>query len=165
MKISDSCETSAVSGFTLVEIIVTIVLIGILGAMSAQFLASALEGSTQPIDRVQAEAGRVSIMEKIISDYVIAVNGNSPAAALTTMATNVANGDYNTGGTSVTTAWIAFVDSGNDDVDTGKDIYIETVITPGPTDNLKVSVATGNAFIVTILSATRTSSGDPKVDF
>jgi prepilin-type N-terminal cleavage/methylation domain-containing protein len=152
MKNGDCRDTSESSGFTLVEIIVTIVLIGILGAMSAQFLASALEGSTQPIDRVQAEAGRVSIMEKIISDYVIAVNTSSPpTGALSAVKDAVDNGDYNSGATTVTTAYIDF-DSGGQEV-------------AGGSDYLKVSVTTGAAGIVAILSKSRAIASDPMVNF
>ncbi|MFH1980880.1 MAG: type II secretion system protein [Pseudomonadota bacterium] len=151
MKKNAFCTLSRDSGFTLPEIIAAIVLIGILGAMAAQFMASALEDSTLPIDRVQAAAGRVSIMEKIISDYVIAVNSGTPSTALTTIETNVLNGNYNSGATTVATSYIDFNGAGQE--------------TTGGSNYLKVTVTTGNASIVTIFSKSRTLATDPKVNF
>jgi prepilin-type N-terminal cleavage/methylation domain-containing protein len=142
------------AGFTLLEIIVTIMLMGVLGTLAVQFMATALEDSARPIDHVQAESGRVSIMEKIISDYVFAVNGGSPTTALTTVKTNVDGGIYNAGTTTVTAAWIAFDSAGQ-----------ETAVSPGPGDNLKVSVTTDAAALVAILSNSRTDTTDPKVAF
>ena len=138
-------------GFTLLEIITAIVLFGILAAMTVQFMASALEDATLPISRVQAEAGRVAIMEKITSDYVIEVNKTTPSDALTTMKSKADNGEYNAGGTTVTMTWIDFDGSGQE--------------ISGGTDYLKVSVKTGNAEILGVLSKSRSNATDPKVRF
>lgn len=149
----DFCDISKNSGFTLPEIITAIVLIGILGALAVQFMASALEDSSLPIDRVQGDADRVSIMEKIISDYVIEVNKDNPGDTLTTIKTKVENGDYDSGDTTVTWAWIKF--------DSGQEIDMS----PVETDYLKISVKTGNAGYEAFLSKSRTDATDPKVAF
>lgn len=151
-------DISKDGGFTLPEIITAIVLIGIMGALAVQFMASALEDSSLPIDRVQGDADRVSTMEKIISDYVIEVNKDAPENALTTIKTKVENGDYNSGDTTVACDWIEFVSS-------GPDLEIENNVTPGPSDCLKVSVKSGNAGYEAFLSKSRTDATDPKVAF
>lgn len=155
---NDLCSMSKDGGFTLPEIITAIVLIGILGAVAVQFMASALEDSTLPIDRVQADANRVSIMEKIISDYVSEVNKSTPADALATINTKVVNGYYNSGNATVLAAWIEFVSP-------GPGLEIESEVTPGPSDYLRVSVKTGNAGYVAFLSKSRADATDPKVAF
>lgn len=141
------------NGFTMLETIIAIVLLGILGAMTLQFMASALTDATLPITYVQAETGRISIMEKVISDYVIEVNKTTYATALTTMWTKADNGDYDDGDTAVTMSWIGFDGSGTE------------VGAGAGSDYLKVVVTTGGVTIVSVLGKSRTTATDPKVAF
>ncbi len=141
------------SGFTLPEIIIAITVIGILGAMSVQFMASALQGSTKPIDIVKNDALRVSIMERIISDYVLEINRDSYPTALSTMESAINGGDYNEEGTSASAVWIEFDGSG-----------LETVA-GSPTDYLKAIVSTDSVELSAILAVTRNSTEDTKVTF
>ena len=71
-------------GFTLIEIIVTILLGSILAALMFQFMGTALTGSSGPVNIVRDGADVEAIMEEIIADYVKRINTN-PATALALM--------------------------------------------------------------------------------
>lgn len=54
-------------GFTLIEIIVTIVLMAIMGFMAAQLIATTLRGSAESARQVSDLAGATSVMEECIA--------------------------------------------------------------------------------------------------
>jgi prepilin-type N-terminal cleavage/methylation domain-containing protein len=93
-------------GFTLVEIIITIIVAGILGAFFIHFLGTALDQSSQSIDFVQGEAAAEATMTQIIADFVAETNEN-PDTALAT----IAGRSY---GSGVSMAYIEYVISGSD---------------------------------------------------
>jgi prepilin-type N-terminal cleavage/methylation domain-containing protein len=111
-------------GFTLVEIIVTLVAAGILGAIFIQFMGTALDASWNSVEIVRDESNGEGLMERIIADYVAYINNDSddPDSALI----NIVN-DYNgktIEGITITTEYIYFDSSGNELI--------------GGSDNLKV---------------------------
>ena len=110
-------------GFTLVEIIVTLVAAGILGAIFINFMGTALDASWNAVEIVRDESGGEGVMEEIIADYVEAIN-SSPAGALQAIINKITNNDY---GGNVTWNYIEF-DLSGDEVDRGA----------VATDNLKV---------------------------
>jgi prepilin-type N-terminal cleavage/methylation domain-containing protein len=110
-------------GFTLVEIIVTLVAAGILGAIFINYMGTALDASWNAVEIVRDESGGEGVMEEIIVDYVEAMN-SSPAGALQAIIDKITNNDY---GGDVTWNYIEFNLSG-DEIDRG-------VVA---TDNLKV---------------------------
>jgi len=57
------------SGFTLIEIIVTVVIVAILGAMTLTFLSKSLVDSSEPVKRFQRVSDLNSIMANIIADF------------------------------------------------------------------------------------------------
>ena len=136
-------------GFTLVEVIVAIIIAAVLGTLMVQFMGSTLTRANVPVQNVQEEMDRVSVMEKIMSDYVVQMN-TDPAGALTTMKAAADGGGYDTAASTVTMTYIAFDGTGGE---------------TGPTlnDTLKVTVATDNATLVTILTNSRTAATDPKI--
>jgi len=99
-------------GFTLIEIIVTILLGSILAALMFQFMGTALTGSSGPVDIVRDSADMEALMEEIIADYVKRIN-TSPATALALMKTDA---DALVYGSAVTMAYIEFDGSGNEAV-------------------------------------------------
>jgi len=113
-------------GFTLVEIIVTLVAAGILGVIFTQFMGTALDASWNSVEIVRDEAGAEALLERIVAEYVADINENPPDNPLGNVVTNY-NGQT-IDGITITTRYIIF-----DDV-SGNEIEVD----PGPTDNLKV---------------------------
>jgi prepilin-type N-terminal cleavage/methylation domain-containing protein len=57
------------SGFTLIEVIITIVLVAVVGAMLATYFGTSITQSSLPIFRLKASGKLNQIMEKITADY------------------------------------------------------------------------------------------------
>ena len=70
------------NGFTLIEVIATVIAMGILAAFFMHFMGTALEDSWQSVEVVADEAKAEGLMEKIIAEYVDKMNDNH-ANALT----------------------------------------------------------------------------------
>ena len=141
-------------GFTLVEIIVTIVAAGILGVIFVQFMGTALEASWNAVEIVRDESSGESVMEQIIADYVADINSD-PGNALNNVVTNYNGQTIN--GINITTQYIVFDASGNEGA--------------GGSDNLKIVLQasglvspaiTGRYSMTTILANSRTTN-DPIV--
>lgn len=141
-------------GFTLVEIIVTIVAAGILGVIFIQFMGTALEASWNAVEIVRDESTGESVMEQIIADYVADINSD-PGNALNNVVTNYNGQTIN--GINITTQYIVFDASGNEGA--------------GGSDNLKIVLQasglvspaiTGRYSMTTILTNSRTTN-DPIV--
>jgi prepilin-type N-terminal cleavage/methylation domain-containing protein len=98
-------------GFTLVEIIVTIVAAGILGAIFVQLMGTALNSSWNSVEIVRDESNGEGVMERIISEYVADIN-NDPDNALSNVVSNY-NGQT-IDGISITTQFIVFDAGGNE---------------------------------------------------
>jgi len=112
-------------GFTLVEIIVTIVAAGILGVIFTQFMGTALEASWNAVEIVRDESTGESVMEQIIADYVADINSD-PGNALNNVVTNYNGQTIN--GINITTQYIVFDAGGNEGA--------------GGSDNLKIVLQT-----------------------
>lgn len=112
-------------GFTLVEIIVTIVAAGILGAIFINFMGTALSSSWNAVEITRDEAGAEALMEQIIGEYVALINGNNPADALSTIVTNYNGQTVN--GINVTTQYIDF-DAGGDEVASASSDNLKVVL-------------------------------------
>ena len=93
------------SGFTLLEIIITVVLVGILAAMFIPAMGTQLVRSADPALRVVNEGQAQAAMETVLRDYVIYLNTSStPENVLTYMSSQ----SYS----NVSMAWIDFDSSG-----------------------------------------------------
>ena len=82
-------------GFTLIEVIVTLIVAAILGTMLVTFMGSTLTGSVQPVLRVQQANTTGQVMENITADYNKLNSddiGNSTTVALSTLKGNVLAG-------------------------------------------------------------------------
>jgi prepilin-type N-terminal cleavage/methylation domain-containing protein len=143
-------------GFTLVEIIVTLVAAGILGVIFIQFMGTALDASWNAVEIVRDEAGGEGVMEQIIADYVADINSDANNALALTNIINNYNGQT-IRGINITTQYIVFDGSGNEGA--------------GGSDNLKVVLQssgpgspaiTGRYSMTTILTNSRTTN-DPIV--
>ena len=143
------------SGFTLVEIIVSLVVAGILSIFYFHFMGTAMNSSWKSAELVEGEAKAEGLMEKIIADYVIRINQN-PDTALDQIvaleATYESDPNY---GSPVTMEYIGYDSAGNE----------SSVPSPGTSNNLKVTVqAPGNDF-TTMLTKSRSETTDPIVTY
>jgi len=143
-------------GFTLVEIIVTIVAAGILGAIFVQLMGTALNASWNSVEIVRDESNGERLMERIIGEYVALIN-NDPGSALGTIDDYHGQTIY---GINITANYIQFDAGGN-----------EVIIGPPPAsgENLKFvlrapgHVAPAIRFrypLTAILTKSRTASDD-----
>ncbi len=110
-------------GFTLVEIIATIIAAGILGVIFANFMGTALTSSYNAVEIARDEAGAEALMEQIVAEYVADINSD-PATTLNNLVTTYNGQTIN--GIDITTQYIEFI-AGN-----------ENILSSGTSDNLKV---------------------------
>jgi prepilin-type N-terminal cleavage/methylation domain-containing protein len=132
-------------GFTLVEIIITLIATGILGAIFINLMGTALNDSWSTVEMVRDEAAAVRIMEEIIADYVYLMNTN-PGGALAQIKSD---GDGGTYGTAVIMQWVDFDSSGD----------LVGPVAPGNT--LLVTVQASGKDIINILTNSRAVNHPP----
>ena len=134
-------------GFTLVEVIATILVTAILGAIFINFMGTALSKSTQALDVVQGEAAAEAVLERIVADYVLKMNQNfTTALGLVEKDINV-NHVY---GLNVTAVYITFNAGGSEVL--------------GGTRALKVTVAAPGNDLITLLTVSRDATS-PAIAF
>ena len=144
-------------GFTLVEIIITLIAAGILGTIFINLMGTALSDSWNSVEMVRNEAKVVRKMEQIIAVYVEEINSN-PSTALTTVYNNINGGIYNETPPddpyiiTVTSQYIIFVSGAEQPGD------------PATDNTIKVTVQSGDSRLTTILSQSR-SAGDAVVRY
>ena len=119
-------------GFTLVEVIVTIIATAILGVIFINFMGTAMSKSVFAVDYVKAEALTEAKLEEIIADYVSEINKSDPSIALAT----IKGKDF---GPLVTMNYIRFNTTSNPSPPPNN-IGTEEVLTSGVSNTLKVTV-------------------------
>jgi prepilin-type N-terminal cleavage/methylation domain-containing protein len=70
-------------GFTLIEVIITLVFVGILAGMIVVYFGSAITGSPLPLTRLNAEGGLNEVMEKVTAQYSAIPHWNASTAYVT----------------------------------------------------------------------------------
>jgi prepilin-type N-terminal cleavage/methylation domain-containing protein len=152
-------------GFTLVEVIVTIVAAAILGVIFINFMGTAMSKSTRAVSNVEAEANAQALMEQIVSDYAVEINKADPSGAIETIRTrNFPVGNY----PGAAIQGRRYVTLNNT---TGDLTVLPESTTSG--DTLRVVVVwniaeapeTGGTAITTLLTKSRLSAADPAVAF
>jgi len=133
------------SGFTLIEVIATIIVMGILAAFFIHFMGTALNDSWRSVELVADEAEAEAMLETIIAFYTSKIN-EDPDNALSV----VKSSDF---GSNVSMKYIIF-NAGN-----------EVVVNPTTSNNLKVVVEAPGHDLTTILTKSRTDSKDPPVNY
>jgi len=140
-------------GFTLIEVIITIVIAAVLGSFVLSYLGTSLTQSGYAVSVVRNEGLAEACMERIISDYVKAMNSAGYAAALAT----IKGQDYQAlcaMPASSPPPTMIYVD------------YNAGVEIPGTTNrNLEVTVQVGDARLISLLTAERSSGSDPYVTY
>jgi prepilin-type N-terminal cleavage/methylation domain-containing protein len=147
---SSRLNIAAARGFTLVEIIVTIVIMGILSAFFIHFMGTALDDSWKSVELVAGEAAAEAKLEEIIAYFTSKINDNTQLANALTIVESEFSGD-------ATMEYIVFVvsdGSGSEAADGS-----------GINRNLKVTVEAPGNNLTTILTQSRTQSSDPKVSY
>jgi len=114
-------------GFTLLEVIVTIIVAAIMGTMLVQFMGTSMIWSTKPVTQVQKAFSLKEVMDKITADHKKLLAEDS--TPLATLKTNIENNNYGT--YSSQTGYIRFT-GGNEVVDgTGANRILKAKITSG----------------------------------
>ena len=143
IKSKSACE----NGFTLVEIIATIIIMGILSAFFIHFMGTALDDSWKSVELVAGEAEAEGKLEEIIAYFTSKINDDSDLDDALTNVINEFSGD-------ATLEYILFNSSG-DEVADGS----------GENRNLKVTIEAPGNNLTTILTQSRTDPTDPKVGY
>jgi type II secretory pathway pseudopilin PulG len=143
-------------GFSLIEVIATILVTAILGVIFINFMGTAMSRSARAVLNVEAEAKAQALMERIVAEYAVEINKDNPSDALTTIKSQ----DH---GSTVTKKFIAF--------DSNGEVSIER--DSPPTDTLKITIvwdtpdapSSGGTALTSLLTNSRRSSGTPPVAF
>jgi prepilin-type N-terminal cleavage/methylation domain-containing protein len=132
-------------GFTLVEVIVTIIVMGILAAYFIHFMGAAVDNSWKSVELVAGEAEAEAKMEQIIAYYTSKINQDLENA-LKSIEDKYESDDQ------TTMQYVVFEPS-------------DKATPVGASNNLQVTVEAPGNNLTTILTKSRTSSSDPKVDY
>jgi prepilin-type N-terminal cleavage/methylation domain-containing protein len=132
-------------GFTLIEIIITIIVMGILAAFFAQFMGTAQTKSWKSVELVAAEDEAEGKLEEIIAYFTSKIN-NEPDNALNAVKTS----DF---GSNVTMQYIEFQGGS------------EHILESGTSTTLKVTINSAGNNLTTILTKSRTNNADPNVRY
>jgi|PlaIllAssembly_1097288.scaffolds.fasta_scaffold646932_2 prepilin-type N-terminal cleavage/methylation domain-containing protein len=136
-------------GFTLVEVIVTIIVTAILSSIFINFMGTAMSRSVRSVEIVQGEADAESVLERITADYVLRTNQNS-ATALGLMEAAINTPPKSIYGPNVSARYVYFDAGGNELLYTGASpLTLEVKVT-----------AEGNDLIV-LLAKTRNPNSPP----
>jgi len=139
----NACE----NGFTLVEIIATIIIMGILAAFFIHFMGTALEDSWKSVELVAGEAEAEGKLEEIIAYFTSKINDDTQLDTALSKVVSEFSG-------VATMEYIVFNSSGDETAD----ISLEN-------RTLKVTIEAPGNNLTTILTQSRTDSADPKVDY
>jgi prepilin-type N-terminal cleavage/methylation domain-containing protein len=138
------------SGFTLIEVIVTIIAASILGLIFMNFMGTAMSKSVRSIELVKSEAGAEETMERIIGDYVKKMNQDHENV-LTFIQTEInTNKRY---GDNVSADFITFDTSGKESAYTGSDPKLKRT--------LKVTIAAEGNDLIALLTRSRGENTPP----
>jgi hypothetical protein len=138
----------------MVEVIATILVTAIIGAIFINFMGSAMSRSVRSVEMVRGEADAEAVLEKIIADHALKMNQDS-GTALGLMEAAINNAPKAVYGSNVSAAYIRFDSNGNEIADT-----------IGENRTLKVTVAASGNDLIILLAKTRgLSSSSPPVPF
>jgi hypothetical protein len=141
---------NSAGGFTLVEVILTLLAASILSVFFINFMGTALDFSWKSVEIVTSDAETQGKMEEIIAYYTSKIN-DDPDTALEAVVTNYDG--QSTNDILVTTQYIGFNSSGDELDPPPSASYVLKVTAKGPANEL-----------MTILTDSR-DSGDPAVRY
>ncbi len=133
------------SGFSLVEVLATIVVTAILGAIFINFMGTSMSRSVRSMEMVQGEADAESVLERITADYVLRTNQNGATALdLMEKAINV----QKLYGATVSARYVSYTNGVEDG-------------TAANQRTLKVTVAASGNDLIVLLAQTRNPNSPP----
>jgi prepilin-type N-terminal cleavage/methylation domain-containing protein len=138
-------------GFTLVEVIVTILAAAILGAIFINYMGTAMSQSTRAIEYVRGEADAEATLEWIVADYVFEINKDYTNALDNIKKYVEQDKRY---GSNVSVGYVIFDTNG-----------IASADTTGSKNTLKVVVAAAGNDLTTLLTKSRVKTENPAVAF
>ena len=144
-------------GFTLVEVIVTIIATAILGVIFINFMGTAMSKSVRSIEMVQGEASAEATLERIIADYVFKINQDS-STALGLIKTDIGL-PIQKYGTNVSANYIIFDSAAC--VPLGANLECSKDDTSGLNRTLKVTVAASGNDLTILLTPSRHTNSPP----
>ena len=137
---------TACSGFSLVEVIATIIVMGIVAAFFVHFMGTAVDYSWEGIELVAGEAEAEGKLEEIIAYFTSKIN-QDPNSALSITISEFGSD------ASISMSYIEFDAGGT------------ATVVGGPTTTLRVTVQAPGNDLTTILTKSRSSSSDPTVNY
>lgn len=138
MKYIRVCHNRSDMGFTLLEVIVSLIVLSIFSAAFISFFQTQIAGSTQPVIDVQEGFVLDEIMEKIKADYELLHTAD--ATPLLTLQANINASTYGT--YTAVTKLINFDASGNE----------EALACTVNCTSLKVTITVGDQSLTTVFS-------------
>ncbi|MBU1194781.1 MAG: type II secretion system GspH family protein [Proteobacteria bacterium] len=127
-------------GFTLLEVIVSLIILSIFGAAFVSFFQTRIASSTQPVIAVQQGFSLDEIMEKIKAEYELLINADP--TPLITLQANIQATPSSYGEYTAITKFINFDGSGNE----------EAAECSANCSHLKVSITVGDQNLTTVFS-------------
>jgi prepilin-type N-terminal cleavage/methylation domain-containing protein len=140
---------SSANGFSLVEVIATIIVTAILSAVFINFMGSAMSRSVRSVEIVRGETDAESVLERITADYVLRMNQNS-ATALDLMEKAINTPPKTVYGPDVSARYVYFDAGGNE--------LLDTSTSPR---TLEVRVAAAGNDLIALLAKTRNPNSPP----
>ena len=147
---------AAPGGFTLIEIIATIIIMGILSAFFIHFMGTALDNSWKSVELVAGEAEAEGKLEEIIAYFTSKINDDSLFNDSLNDALSIVDDEFS-GDETITMKCIVF------NVSSGAEEVLDEC--PVGFRNLKVTIKAPGNNLMTILTKSRTDSTDPKVGY
>ena len=136
MKKTRICGIFSNKGFTLIEVIISIVVAGILGTILVVFMGTSIVQSGTPVNMVRDQYRINQVMENIVADYKQKIKdgnlnlGSFPAAIL--------SASYWANDVSISTAYVSYSDGD------GNGVYDEATCSYGTgCKNLKITLSKG----------------------
>jgi hypothetical protein len=139
------CGLRSASGFSLVEVIATVLVTAILGAIFINFMGTSMSRSVRSMEMVQGEADAESVLERITADFVLKMNQSSGTALdLMEKAINV----QKLYGATVSARYVSYTNGVEDG-------------TAANQRTLKVTVAASGNDLIVLLAQTRNPNSPP----
>ena len=137
-------QIASPDGFTLVEIIATIIIMGILAAFFVHFMGTAVDYSWEAVELVRGEAEAEGKLEEIIAYFTSKINQDPDSALTLTVSEFSSDASMN---------YIEFEADGS------------ATVVAGPGTTLQVTVQAPGKDLTTLLTKSRSSSSDPMVNY